>query len=54
MQPPPLRLSTRLKEAAAQRHKRENMADGAVSMIKHFQGVAISSKEAEAKQAASA
>jgi len=30
------------------------MADGAVSMIKHFQGVAISSKEAEAKQAASA
>ena len=36
------------------RHKRENMADGAVSMIKHFQGVAISSKEAEAKQAASA
>jgi hypothetical protein len=26
---------------AADRHKRENMAEGAVSIIKHFQGVAL-------------
>ena len=30
-----------VRTVGVDRHKRENMAEGAVSMIKHFQGVAL-------------